>query len=183
MIALGDVEGADAPTEGSLRIDPMVLTKRYGMLSPRVLVTARRQVPVMIRNPLPVDVKLFCCSEIETACFAAVDDSQAAEMQPGRLYDPSPDAHPVNALELGHLTASQRKVAEEMLLRRHKAISHGDDDFGLTDWIVHDIELKQGQETPCYDPQRMIPYHKRDKLDTVVEDLLDKEIIEPVVLP
>jgi hypothetical protein len=80
MIALGDVVGADIPTEGYLRIDPMVLTKRYGMLSPRVLVTAGRQVPMMIRNPLPVDVKLFCCSEIGTACFAAVDDSQAAEM-------------------------------------------------------------------------------------------------------
>jgi hypothetical protein len=71
-------------------------------------------------------------------------------MRPGRLCDPSPDAYPVNALELGHLSASQRKVAEEMLLRWHKAISRGDDDFGLTDLIVHDIELKQGQETPCY---------------------------------
>jgi hypothetical protein len=78
MIALGDVVGADVPTEGYLRINPMVLTKRYGMLSPRVLVTAGRQVQVMICNPLPVDVKLFRCSEIGTACFAAVDDSQAA---------------------------------------------------------------------------------------------------------
>jgi hypothetical protein len=59
MIALGDVVGADVPTEGYLRIDPTVLTKRYGMLSPRVLVAAGRQVPVVIRNPLPVDVKLF----------------------------------------------------------------------------------------------------------------------------
>jgi hypothetical protein len=128
-------------------------------------------------------VKLFRCSEIGKACFAEVDDSQAAEMRPGRLCEPSPDAHPVNALELGHLSASQRKVGEEMLLRWHQAISRGDDDFGLTDWIVHDIELKLGQETPCYDPQRMIPYHKRDKLDAVVEDLLDKGIIEPAASP
>jgi hypothetical protein len=89
----------------------------------------------------------------------------------------------VNALELGHLSASQHKVAEDMLLRWHKAINHGDDDFGLTDWIVHNIELKQGQETPCYNPQRTIPYHKRDKLDAVVEDLLDKGIIKPAVSP
>jgi hypothetical protein len=161
MIAVGDV-GADVPTEGYLKIDPTVLTKRYGTLSPRALVAAGRQVPVVIRNPLPVDVKLFRCSEIGTACFTEVDDSQAAEMRPGRLCDPSPDAHPVNTLESGHLTASQRKVAEEMLLRRHKAISRGDDDLGLTDWVVHDIELKQGQEAPCYDPQRTTPYHKRE---------------------
>jgi hypothetical protein len=89
----------------------------------------------------------------------------------------------VNALELGHLTASQHKVAEEMLLRRHKAISRRDDDFGLTDWVVHDIELKQGQDAPCYDPQRTTPYHKREKIDAVVEDLLDKGIIEPAVSP
>jgi hypothetical protein len=102
MIALGDVVGADVPTEGYLKIDPTVLTKRYGMLSPRALVAAGRQVPVVIRNPLPVNVKLFRCSEIGTACFAEVDDSQAAEMRPGRLCDPSPDSHPVNALELGY---------------------------------------------------------------------------------
>jgi hypothetical protein len=141
MIALGDVVDADIPTEGYLRIDPTVLTKRYRMLSPRVLVAAGRQVPVVIRNLLPVAVKLFQCTKIGTACYAEVDDSQAAEMRPGRLCDPSPDSHPVDALKLGHLSASQRKVAEEMFLRRHKAISHGDDDFWLTDWIVHDIEL------------------------------------------
>jgi hypothetical protein len=89
----------------------------------------------------------------------------------------------VNALELGHLTAFQRKVAEEMLLRWHKAISHRDDDFELTDWVVHNIELKQGQEAPCYDPQRTTPYHKREKIDAVVEDLLDKGIIEPAASP
>jgi hypothetical protein len=101
----------------------------------------------------------------------------------GRLCDPSPDAHPVDSLELGHLSASQRKVAEEMLLRRHKAISRGDDDFGFTDWIFHDIELKEGQETPCYNPQQTTPYHKQEKIDAVVEDLLDKGIIELAVLP
>jgi hypothetical protein len=142
MIALGDVVGTNIPTEGYLKIDPTVLTKRYGMLSPRALVAAGRQVPVVIRNPLPVDMKLFRCSEIGKACFAEVDDSQAAEMRRGCLCDPSPDAYPVDALKssLEHLTASQRKVAEKMLLRWHKAISH------------RDIELKEGQDTPCYDP-------------------------------
>jgi hypothetical protein len=106
MIALGDVVAADIPTEGYLKIDPMVLTKRYGTLLPRAFVPAGRQVPVVIRNPLPEDVKLFRCSEIGTACFAEVDDSQAAEMRPGRLCDPSSDIHPVDALELGHLSAS-----------------------------------------------------------------------------
>jgi hypothetical protein len=70
-----------------------------------------------------------------------------------------------------------------MLPRWHKAISHGDDNFRFTDWIVHNIELKEGQETPCYDPQRTTPYHKREKIDAVVEDLLDKGIIEPAVSP
>jgi hypothetical protein len=46
MIALGDVVGADVPTEGYLKIDPTVLTKRYRMLSPRALVAAGRQVPM-----------------------------------------------------------------------------------------------------------------------------------------
>jgi hypothetical protein len=90
MIALGDVVGANVPMEGYLKIHPTVLTKRYGMLSPRALVAAGRQVPVVIRNPLPVDVKLFRCSKIGTACFFEVDDSQATEMRPGRLSDPSP---------------------------------------------------------------------------------------------
>jgi hypothetical protein len=80
MITVGDVVGADVPTEGYLKIDPTVLTKRYGMLSHRALVAAGRQVPVVIRNPLPVDVKLFRCSKIGTAFFAELDDSQAAEM-------------------------------------------------------------------------------------------------------
>ena len=185
LITLGEVVGQDVPTEGYLKIDPVVLTKRYGMLSPRALVAAGKQVPVVIRNPLPVDVKLFRCSEVGTACYAEVDDSKAAEMCPGSLSDPSPDAHPVDVLKssLEHLTPAQRKVAEEMLLRRHKAISRGDDDFGLTDWVVHDIQLKEGQETPSYDPQRTTPYHKREKVDAVVEDLLDKGIIEPAQSP
>jgi hypothetical protein len=77
-IVLGDVVGADVPMEGYLKIDPTVPTMRYRMLSPRallasgclwlvasgclwplVLVAAGRQVLVLIRNPLPVDVKLF----------------------------------------------------------------------------------------------------------------------------
>jgi hypothetical protein len=113
----------------AVKIDPTVLTK---------LVVAGRQVPVVICNLLPVDVKLFRCSVIRTACFAEVDGSQAAEMRPCHLCDPSPDAHPVDALKssLELLTTSQRRVAEEMLLRRHKAISRGDNDFGLTNWVV-----------------------------------------------
>jgi hypothetical protein len=185
LIALGDVVGANVPIEGYLKLDPTVLTKWYGMVSPRALVAAGRQVPVVIRNPLPVDVELFRCSKIGTACFTKVDDSQAAEMCLGHLCNPSPDAHPVDALKssLEHLSASQRKVAEEMLLRRHKAISRGDNDFGLTNWIVHDIDLKEGQETPCYDPQQTTPYHNWEKIDAVVDDILDKRIIEPAVLP
>jgi hypothetical protein len=54
LIALGDVVGANVPMEG-----PMVLTKRHGMLSPRALVAAGWQVPKVIRNPLPVNMKLF----------------------------------------------------------------------------------------------------------------------------
>jgi hypothetical protein len=77
LVKVGDVVGANVPTEGYLKIDPTDLTKRYGMLSPRALVGVGRQVPVVIRNPLPVDVKLFRCSEIGTVCFAKVDGSQA----------------------------------------------------------------------------------------------------------
>jgi hypothetical protein len=43
--------------------------------------------------------------------------------------------------------------------------------------------LKEGQETPCYDLQQITPYHKREKIDAVVENLLDKGIIEPAVSP
>jgi hypothetical protein len=68
LIALGEVVGQEVPTEGYLKIDPVVLTKHYGILLPRALVATGPQVPVVIRNPLSVDVKLFRCFEVGMAC-------------------------------------------------------------------------------------------------------------------
>ena len=77
------------------------------MLSPRVLVQAGNCIPLMIKNPLPVPVKLFRCAEMGTASLAEVDSDSASEMQPGGEGDISPDTHPIDKIDLKHLSSKQ----------------------------------------------------------------------------
>ena len=98
----------------------------------------------------------------------------------GTNLDTSPDGHPLNQIDLSHLDSlpdAQQEQVRRMLLRRYRTMQRDESDVGMTDWAVHDIELRPGSE-PTAEPQRHYPLHKREKILETVRDLEDRDIIE-----
>ena len=128
-------------------------------------------------------MRLLKKSNVGYAELAQVDEVDAKDLKgPEHLTDPETgideSAHPLDMADFRHLSPEKLKQAQEMLTRRSLAMARNDEDMGLTDWIEHKIEIKPGCEEPAAEPQRSYPPEKRKLIFEVVEDLLEKDLIE-----
>ena len=184
MVVNGIIKESESEVpNGEYRFDPVTLKQRYGMIAPRAVVTVRsdRQVPLMLKNPFPVSIRLFRQAEVGLLFETEIIDTEHIKDMNAPVdgqEDISPDDHPISSLKLDHLSDDKRAKVEDMLKKRYKAFSRGTHDLGFTDWIVHDIELKEGQQEPVAEPQRSYPIHKRQIIDDTVQELLDQDVIE-----
>ena len=165
--------------------DPTNLKDRYGMTGPRIVqrVDDSGVVSILINNPFPVPIKLHRCAFVGHLYDAKVEKDDPKVM--GDQEDVSPDEHPIDKLEElssrpfeGKWTPERKEMVLQMLKRKYRALSRGDHDQGRTDWIEFSLELKPDCPGPVADPQRGYSIHKREAIDKVVEDLLEKDFIE-----
>jgi hypothetical protein len=56
-----------------------------------------------------------------------------------------------------------------------------DADFGRTSIIKHEIEVQNAR--PVKEPPRLVPYHLQGEYDTAIQDMLNKNVIEPSTRP
>ena len=56
-----------------------------------------------------------------------------------------------------------------------------DADFGRTSIIKHEIEVQNAR--PVKEPPRRVPYHLQGEYDTAIQDMLNKNVIEPSTSP
>jgi len=79
----------------------------------------------------------------------------------------------------GNCTSStERQVLAQLLAEYSDVFSHGDGDMGLTKVISHNILLAAGT-TPIRQPTRRLGPEKENEVSRQVQDLLDRDLIEP----
>ena len=69
----------------------------------------------------------------------------------------------------------------QFFLQYTDVVALSDDDLGQTDYVRHTIET--GSAHPIRQPPRRVPVHKRQQVTNLVNDMLNKNIIEPFASP
>ena len=183
FLTRGKVKGTKI--EGDVVFEPTGLKERYGMTGPRIIqrMDADGRVSVIVGNPFPVAIKLFRGAHVGHIFEAQVEEETAPKVM-GDDESTSPDSHPLDRIDLSNegrgpgWTAARQEKVKEMLRRRYKAFSRGDHDVGHTSWQEFRIDLKPECPGPVADAQRGYPRHKKEIIDGVVKDLLEKDHIE-----
>jgi len=79
----------------------------------------------------------------------------------------------------GNCTSStEHQALAELLTEYNDVFSHGNEDMGLTKVISHEIPLAAGT-TPIRQPTRCLGPEKEKEVSWQVQDLLDRDLIEP----
>jgi hypothetical protein len=143
-----------------------------------VLVRTADIVPIVVHNPYPHAVTLRKSTHMghaqEADCTA--DNEQVLSADDG----PPSDDHPLDKVDLSHLSGEQLEQAQQVLRTHHKVIARHDDDVGLTKLLKHDIELLPGTK-PQADAQRTMPLHKREIAKEVIGKMERQGIIEETI--
>ena len=175
-------EGVE-PASGEYVLDPVLLRRHYGLLSPRCVAKVGKDgtIPILIKNPLPQGLRLLRKSKIGYADLAEVDEASAKDIGgpdpvPGSI-EVDESAHPLDKIKLSHLDPEKKKQAQEMLARRHLCMARHKKDIGLTDWVEHRIDLKPGHEEPAVEPQRSYPAWKKQVIDENIAELEEMDIV------
>jgi len=74
--------------------------------------------------------------------------------------------------------STERQALAQLLTEFSDVFSGGDGDMGLTKIISHKIPLAAGT-TPIRQPTRRLGPEKKNKVSRQVQDLLDRDLIEP----
>ncbi|MEL6804748.1 MAG: hypothetical protein AAFO91_13310, partial [Bacteroidota bacterium] len=121
MVVNGIIKESESEVpNGEYRFDPVTLKQRYGMIAPRAVVTVRsdRQVPLMLKNPFPVSIRLFRQAEVGLLFETEIIDTEHIKDMNAPVdgqEDISPDDHPILSLKLDHLSDDKRAKVEDML--------------------------------------------------------------------
>ena len=139
---------------------------RYGLLCPKTVVKKARYIPILIRNWYETPVKVFKDSAwgIASTCEVMEDDN-AMVMTDNVNEEVSPDNHPVDKVDLGHLDEEERSLVEDMLRRKHRAFARGKNDLGKVDSFKVHIELKDKNDVIKDGPRKYSP----DKCEAIKE--------------
>ena len=79
------------------------------------------------------------------------------------------------------LTPTQMKELYAVLLEYHDLFAQGPTDFGRTGVIKHDIDT--GEAKPIRQQVRRIPPYKRDEAKKLLQEMLEKDVIQPSSSP
>jgi hypothetical protein len=115
----------------------MELKQTYGLLACRVIVRTDDIVPVVVHNPIPHAVTLWKSTHVGHAQEAdcAADNEQVLSANDG----PPSDDHPLDKVDLLHLSGKQLEQAQQVLCVHHKVIARHNNDGWLTKLLKHDI--------------------------------------------
>ena len=79
------------------------------------------------------------------------------------------------------LSTSQRFQLHKLLSDHIDVISTGPGDLGRTKLLKHKVNT--GNSAPVRQPLRRLPYHKREEVDKMLDDMLSQGVIEPACGP
>ena len=183
MVAFCDVcvpTGESLPTGEFGIVEPKssFLESNKGLIG-RTLVQNNTKVPVRFMN-LSADANtIYKGTNIGHL-------SQVSQMVGGHEKASDKQSWPKEFLTLKETTMSKlndtQKAKVEPFLTKYASLFAGtDDNLGRTDVVKHNI--KTGDATPIKQPPRRLPVHRRNEVDKLVDDMLERGVIEPSSSP
>ena len=126
----------------------------------------------------PVEV---CSTQDQSLCSITTEPSVCSGTQTGeRTKFPE---HLQDVLDRGsvHLTETEKELLKQKLAQYADVISLKDETLGRTNVTRHRIDT--GTEAPIHQKLRRVPMHLQDEVDTAMQDMIDKDVIEPSSSP
>lgn len=167
---LCDFEGVVEPTEKN--------SKNDGPLIARTLVKSSEFVPVRLMNTKQ-DVHVIYqgttigeLNRIDSVCKQTSNKDSTKEPVKFRK-----DIQDVYEKASENLDDKQCDELKELLKKYESLFAESDKDLGKTSLVKHKIET--GNAQPHKEPPRRTPVHLRQEIDTNIDEMLAKDVIEP----
>ena len=183
VIVKGEVLNSCMGKEELCLVEP--LDKQFhgdGGIIAKALVRGDNQIPLRVMN-LSNETKTFYPGTY------VGNASQVAEVQPVILDNKKHKTHAAvpNHLQdlyqrtIAGLDPKQRKDVASLLRKYAGVFSEDDGDIGRTGIIKHKIDT--GEARPVKQPLRRVPMHMNAEVDSHIEQMLEKDVIQPSCSP
>ena len=150
----------------------------HGLVA-KALVDNSKKVPLRIMN-LPQDVKIIHSGTF-VASMSPVDKVMDSNEQHTYKKGLSPAVKDLLKKMSPEITKKQTEQVEKLLLKHSSLFANNDKELGKTGIVRHGI--KTNDRPPVKQPLRRIPVHMKQEVDQHIDDMLERDVIEPSVSP
>ena len=185
-------KGTETDELGDAILEPeMSFIERHGLVVAHSLsrsVNSKTLVQVLNPSPAPVTIhrneRIGLLRSLADVCVdvcAAVNHSgNNLEMnQQGAKANKQATDKVIQQLLSGVKDKEQpeKQQLESLLEEFQDVISVGDNDLGHTDMVYHKIDT--GDAQPVRQPARRLPFHQKEEVRQLLDDMLSRDIVEP----
>ena len=175
-----NVSGKDYLPDGVSLVEPEeMFTKSERGLVAKALVGNSKRVPFQIMN-LSQDVKTIHSGTF-VASMSPVDNIGNSEKQPSNKKSLTPALNELLKKMSSKITGKQKGQVKGLLLKHSSLFANNDKELGKTDIVRHGI--KTDDRPPVKQPLCRKPVHMKEEVDSHIDDMLECDVIEPLVSP
>ena len=142
----------------------------------RTLVKTNKDIPLRLMNVSSQPKTLY-----EGTVIAKISPvSEIASPVSGKIHSKTefpPYLKDLFEQSVKDLPPEQGSKVKHLLQTFSHIFAKDDADFGRTSIIKHEIEVQNAM--PVKEPPRRVPYHLQGEYDTAIQDMLNKNVIEP----
>ncbi|XP_023243879.1 uncharacterized protein LOC111641862 [Centruroides sculpturatus] len=161
---VGIIEAGKLQQDGVAGADILVKTKKGG------------QVPIRISN-FSTQPRKIPKGECIGTFLRAMEDNPSPTSKPINL-SPNPTITKEEFSRLfdwSHIGKEKKKPLLDLLYKYHHVFATHDYDLGYCQVVEH--EINTGDASPIYQPPYRIPYAQREKMNEIIDELLENKII------
>ena len=181
MIVMGKVSDKAIIKEDLCVIEPTVNVYEIGQCVAKSLIHGKQTVPLRMMNltneaqTISPGVQVATASPVsEVRKVNTSDNLLKSESVPDHLQD-------LYKRTIHGLNKEQQKQVAKLLTKYGDVFSKNDADLGRTGIIQHKIPT--GQTQPIKQPPRRVPVNMNKEVDEQIQDMLDKDVIQPSKSP
>ena len=183
MIIKGSILTKNFNDKDLCLIEPMdTMFQTGGTIVAKSLVKTKQEIPLRVINPTHEKQMLYPGTRIATA-------SPVCEVQTTKFKtqsQPKHDSVPPHLKDLYErtivgLNPKQSKEVSVLLTKYANIFSEGENDIGRNGIIKHKIDT--GTAHPIKQPMRRVPMHMNSEVDSQIDQMIKKDVIQPSKSP
>ena len=145
------------------------------------------QILVQILNPLPFPATLqaeeaigcFCCgTQVDVVSLEPVDTDTGVTCSTHKTHSPEDVARVIESMvtQIDEISWADREKLKMFMWEFLDVISVGEKDLGRTKVLKHKVNT--GDAPPIHQQARRMPYHQRETMKKILDDMLQQDVIE-----